>query len=89
MVRLDHYDSVPHIFDSNQFAGEPLRVIERSIILPGSETRWWFSVAAARDEIDRKLRRIRAILAYSFAIRARCGIAVSWCGSTTTTACRT
>jgi len=67
-VRLDHFDSTPHIYDSNQFPGESLRVIERSIILPGSETKWWFSVAAARDELDAQLARIRAILFYSFAI---------------------
>ncbi|HUQ13504.1 MAG TPA: HAMP domain-containing sensor histidine kinase [Novosphingobium sp.] len=67
-VHLDHYDSAPHVFDSNQFPGEPLRVMERSIILPGSDTQWWFTVAAARDEIDAQLRRIRSILAYSFAI---------------------
>jgi signal transduction histidine kinase len=68
LVRLDHFDSVPHVYDSNQFPGEPLRIMERSIILPGSDTRWWFTVAAARDEIDAQLRRIRSILAYSFAI---------------------
>ncbi len=67
-VRLDHFDTAPHIYDSNQFAGESLRVIERSIILPGSETKWWFTVAAARDELDAQLSRIRAILFYSFAI---------------------
>ena len=31
-VRADHVDNEAHIFDSNQFAGEPLRVIERSKI---------------------------------------------------------
>ena len=67
-VQLDHFDSAPHVYDSSQFAGESLRVIERSIILPGSETKWWFTVAAARGELDAQLTRIRAILFYSFAI---------------------
>ena len=67
-VQLDHFDSAPHVYDSGQFSREPLRIIERSIILPGSETRWWFTVAAARGELDAQLRRIRAILFYSFAI---------------------
>lgn len=67
-VRLDHFDATPHVYDSQQFPGENLRVIERSIILPGSDTKWWFTVAAARDELDAQLTRIRSILFYSFAI---------------------
>lgn len=67
-VRADHVDNQPHIFDSNQFAGEPLRVIERSIILPGSETVWWFTVAASREELDVQIARIRAIVVWSFVV---------------------
>ncbi len=67
-VRPDHFDTAPHIYNSNQFAGEPLRVLERTIILPGSETKWWFTVAASRGELDAQIRRIRAILIYSFVI---------------------
>ncbi|MDD3799583.1 MAG: HAMP domain-containing sensor histidine kinase, partial [Novosphingobium sp.] len=51
-----------------QFAGEPLRVIERSIVLPGSNTRWWFSVAAARGELDSQIARVRAIVIWSFVV---------------------
>lgn len=64
----DHFDSTPHVYDSPQFANEPLRVMERSIILPGSETRWWFVVAANRNEIDAQITRIRAILLWSFVV---------------------
>lgn len=67
-VRADHFDSDPHVFDSDEFRGEPLRVMERSIILPGSETRWWFTVAASREELDQQIVRIRSILFYSFVI---------------------
>jgi signal transduction histidine kinase len=67
-VRLDHFDSQPHVYDSTQFPGESLRVLERSIILPGSETRWWFTVAAAREEMDSQIRRIRSIVVWSFVI---------------------
>lgn len=67
-VRGDHFDAEPHVFDSKEFEGEPLRVMERSIILPGSETKWWFTVAASRENLDDQLRRIRAILFYSFVI---------------------
>lgn len=68
-VAGDHDDLArPHVFDSTEFAGEKLRVMERTIILPGSKTKWWFSVAAGRGELDAQLRRVRSILGYSFAI---------------------
>ncbi len=67
-VRGKQADSKPQIYDSSQFRGEPLRVIERTIVLPGSGTRWWFSVAASREELDTQIRQIRAILSYSFVL---------------------
>lgn len=67
-VQSRHFDAEPHIYDSGQFAGEPLRVMERSIILPGSQTRWSFLVAASREDLDRQITRIRSILLYSFVI---------------------
>ncbi|MGN3975370.1 ATP-binding protein [Tsuneonella sp. SYSU-LHT278] len=67
-VRHDHADAATHIYDSNQFPGEPLRVAERSIRLPGSDVRWWFTVAASRGELDSQLSRIRSILGWSFAV---------------------
>lgn len=67
-THTDHFDKAPHIYDSEQFAGEPLRIMERTIILPGSGTQWSFAVAASRGELDAQIRRIRAILIYSFVI---------------------
>ena len=67
-VRGDHFDDDVHLYDSGQFAAEPLRVAERSIILPGSDTQWWFTVAASREEMDQQIARIRSILVWSFAI---------------------
>lgn len=67
-VRSNHFDGEPHVFDSDEFAGEPLRVMERSIILPGSKTQWWFTVAASRQELDRQISRIRSILSWSFIV---------------------
>ena len=60
--------SGPVYYYSNQFADEPLRVVERTIRLPGSDTSWHFVAAAALDELDEQIRRIRAILAWSFAV---------------------
>ncbi len=65
-IDSDHFDSDAHIHDSEQFAGELLRVAERSIKLPGSDTQWWFSVAASRGELDAQISRIRSILFWSF-----------------------
>ncbi|PLK27725.1 ATP-binding protein [Novosphingobium sp. TH158] len=67
-VRGDHFDNEPHFRDSTEFAGEPLRVLERSIILPGSETRWWFVVAQSRSSLDAQILRVRSILLWSFVV---------------------
>jgi hypothetical protein len=60
------HDDFP--YDSDQFKGEKLRIIERSIILPGSPTKWWFTVAAAREEMDTQINRIRSIVVWSFVV---------------------
>ncbi|MET1754942.1 HAMP domain-containing sensor histidine kinase [Novosphingobium sp. RD2P27] len=65
-VHAEHFDSQVHVYDSAQFPGEPLRVMERSIILPGSNTQWMFTVAASRDAVDEQIKSIRSILVYSF-----------------------
>ena len=67
-VRAGHLDKDVHAYDSNQFAGEPLRVMERSIKLPGSETVWWFTVAERRVNLDEQIGRVRRILLRSFAV---------------------
>lgn len=67
-VAADHADDRIHIYNSNQFPGEPLRIAERTVILPGSETQWWFIVAASRQELDFQIARIRSILIWSFAV---------------------
>jgi len=44
-VSMGHYDLKPHIYDSDQFPDEPLRIAERDVTLPGSNVRWRFQVA--------------------------------------------
>ena len=61
-------DDQPRVIDSGQFSGEPLRIMQRTVILPGSETRWAFAVAQNRTEIDAQIHRIRLILVRSFAL---------------------
>src|SRR5690606_3139157 len=58
----------PYYYDSNQFPDEPLRVVERTVTIPGSPTEWQFVVAGARAELDEQISAIRLILAWSFAV---------------------
>ena len=46
---VTHDDPETHIYDSEQFEEEPLRILERTIILPDSETKWLFQVAQSRE----------------------------------------
>lgn len=64
----DHFDTDVHIYNSSQFAGEPLRIAERTVILPGSETRWTFAVASATEQMDSQVQQVRSILIWSFAV---------------------
>ena len=67
-VRTDHLDKEQHAYDSKQFPAEPLRVIERSVTLPGSPTVWWFTVAERKSNLDEQTNRVRRILYRSFAV---------------------
>ncbi|WP_240504584.1 ATP-binding protein [Tsuneonella mangrovi] len=67
-VNTGSTDTRTQIYDSNQFEGEPLRIAERPVYLPGSKTKWWFAVASSRGDLDAQIARIRSILAWSFAV---------------------
>ena len=70
-VRENHGDVKPHLYDSNEFStpgnAEPLRIVERDVVLPGSEVRWRFQVAQTRESIDEQISRLRSTLSWSFA----------------------
>ena len=53
-------------YDSYQFEGEPLRIVERDVIIPGSETKWRFQVAQSRENLDLQLKDLRNTLVWSF-----------------------
>ncbi|HET7709855.1 MAG TPA: ATP-binding protein [Sphingomicrobium sp.] len=61
-----HNDVDVHKYDSPEFAGEPLRVAERDVQLPGSNVRWRFQVAQSRETVDEQIREVRSTLFWSF-----------------------
>jgi signal transduction histidine kinase len=65
---LVHADAEPHFYNSVQREDESLRIVERLVILPGSETRWTFAVAESTAELDEQIAEIRRILVISFAV---------------------
>ena len=68
-LRVDqqHNDVELHKRDSFEFQGEPLRILERDVELPGSDVRWRFQVAQSREAIDAQIRDLRTTLVRSFA----------------------
>ena len=68
-LRVDqtHNDVELHKRDSFEFEGEPLRILERDVELPGSTVRWRFQVAQSREAIDGQIRDLRTTLIRSFA----------------------
>lgn len=62
----EHQDVDVHVYNSNEFEGEPLRISERDVILPGSKVRWRFQVAQSREMIDAQIKQLRSTLFWSF-----------------------
>jgi signal transduction histidine kinase len=65
-VDTSHNDFKLHKRDSFEFAGEPLRILERDVYLPESKVRWRFQVAQSRADIDGQIRELRRTLSWSF-----------------------
>ncbi|WP_426266952.1 sensor histidine kinase [Sphingomonas sp. LHG3443-2] len=57
-----------HKYDSYQFSGEPLRIVERDVIIPGSPVKWRYQVAQSRENLDLQLKELRTTLTWSFAV---------------------
>ncbi|WP_294391218.1 ATP-binding protein [uncultured Sphingomonas sp.] len=57
-----------HIYDSDEFPDQPLRIMERSVRLPGSPVMWRFQVAQDRLALDDYIGVLRKTLIRSFAI---------------------
>ncbi len=67
-VNARHTDSGVHLYDSDEFPMEKLRVIERDVRLPNSPVRWRFQVAQSRDVIDDQIGVLRRTMVRSFGI---------------------
>jgi signal transduction histidine kinase len=65
-VNAGHNDYAVHIYDSNEFEDEELRVLERDVKLPGSAVRWRFQVAESRAALDEQIKVLRRTLVRSF-----------------------
>jgi signal transduction histidine kinase len=63
-----HNDTEVHLYDSDEFATEKLRIIERDVRLPGSPVRWRFQIAQSRDMIDEQIGVIRRTMVRSFGV---------------------
>lgn len=63
-----HRDEGPHSYDSDEFPDEPLRVVERDVVLPGSPVHWRFQIAQARGEADAQIATLRQTLVRSFGV---------------------
>ena len=68
IVSPPHHDPHAHFYDSDEFAPEHLRVVERDIILPGSRVHWRFQVAESSADLDQNIARLRSVLVVSFLV---------------------
>jgi signal transduction histidine kinase len=65
-VKDNYFHIEPHFYDSGEFADEPLRIVERDVILPNSDVRWRFQVAQSRANINNDVAELRTTLGWSF-----------------------
>lgn len=65
-----HSDEDVDFRDSMQFPEEPLRVVERDVLLPGSPVIWRFQVAQSRGPLNEQLAAVQKTLVRSFALLA-------------------
>ena len=55
-------------YDSRQFPDEPLRMLERSVILPGSKVVWRYQIAQSREALNAQTEVVRNTLFPSLAL---------------------
>lgn len=65
---FDKPDTRPHAYTSDEFAGEPLRVVERDAVIPNSQVRWRFQVAQSTADLDEQIAELRRIVIWSLTV---------------------
>lgn len=68
LVSPGHHDLKLHFYDSNEFADETLRIVERDALLPGSKVRWKFQIAQSRASLDAQIAVLRSTMIRSFGL---------------------
>lgn len=63
-----HRDNEAHYYDSDEFQGEKLRIVERDVRLPGSPVSWRFQLAQSRDVLDEQIGVLRQTMFRSFGV---------------------
>lgn len=69
-VRPENDENAVHVYDSREFPDEPLRILERDALVPGSNVLWRFQVAQTRDGLNEQINVLRRTLVRSFAALA-------------------
>lgn len=55
----------PCHYATNRFPGEPLRIVGRTVRLPGSQIRFYFQVAQSTRDLEAQTRQLRTVLFWS------------------------
>jgi signal transduction histidine kinase len=58
----------PCHYSSNRFAGEPLRIVGRTVRLPGSTERFYFQVAQSTRDLEAQTRQLRSVLFWALTV---------------------
>ena len=69
-VRNDVPGSTTRFRNAVKSRNEPVRIVERAIVLPDSDTRWTFMVAQSTDGLDAQVEQLRTVLVTSFLLLA-------------------
>lgn len=58
----------PCYYATDRFPAEPLRVVGRTVRLPGSSAQFYFQVAQSTRDLDAQLRQLRSVLFWSLSL---------------------
>ena len=67
-VRNDLVSEKAIFYDIQKPPSETVRIAQRTLQLPGSDSSWQFVVGGSREDLEAQIANIRAILVWSFAI---------------------